>query len=194
MIDIKNEYSQKHREDVIDTLKLRARERRVLYGLIIILLLTVSYENGGGIFSLLVSGDYATPTLGNRRKLTIKPEIMKTLARELEPLPGIYPQYAIRLKKDAGLVADAVQMASTPELAERAVEASREAVLHLYEFTSHPVITRTKNLEALEKELFLVAKILQIKLVNKGNLPELSFKKAAPMVENTGERNLFDYN
>ncbi len=187
-------YAHKHREDVIDSLKVRARERRVLYGLLIILLLTVVYENGGNLFSGLIAGNFETAVLGSRKKLTIKPEVMKKIARAFAPLVQQYPQYATRLKHDATLVEDSIKLASTPELADKAVDASREAVVRLFSFTSHPVITRSKQLEELEKELLLAAKLLQIRLVARNDFPGISFKKTPAMGESTGQRNLFAYN
>ncbi len=192
MID--QNYTHKHREDVIDTLKLRARERRVLYGLIIILLLTVFYENGGDLFSSLITGNFETATLGSRKKLTIKPEVMKKISRAFAPVLPQYPQYAGRLKHDAALLEDAIKLASTPELAEKAVDSSRTAVLRLFEFTSHPVIGKSKQLEALEKELVQAAKLLQIKLTARNDYPGINFKKTPSMVESTGQRNLFSCN
>ncbi len=194
MIETNKDFALKHREDVIDTLKLRARERRVLYGLLVILLVTAIYENGGAIFSSLLGENCEVAALGERKSATIKPELLKRVSRALEPVITEYPQYAVRLESEYSSLLAAVKMASTPELAENTVNSSREVILSLFSFVSHPVVTRSKNIEALEKELNQAAKALQIKLLTKNEYPGFNFKKAAPVVEGDGQRNLFEFN
>lgn len=194
MIDIKKDFARKHREDVIDTLVLRARERRVLTGLLIILLLTLMYENGSAIFGGLLNENFAVATLGERKKITIRPDILKKIARSLDGIAGEYPQFSRRLGKDAADLNEAVQMAAVPELAEKAVDKSREVIHQINEFVSHPVIARNKKLEALEKELKQVAKLLQINLGREFEFRPVTFKKAAPAAESTGQRDLFAFN
>lgn len=194
MIDKRSDFAVKHREDVIDTLRLRAREKRVLYGLLIILLLTLVYENGGSIIDSLVSESFETAQLGEVKRLSVKPESLKKLVRSLKPVIKEYPQYAGRLNQDLSTAEMAIQMAARPEMSEQAVASTREMIARLFEFVSHPVINRNKSLDALEAELNGLAKFLQVKPGKSFVYTSLKFKKAAPAAEGQGNRNLFEFN
>lgn len=194
MIDKRGDFAVKHREDVIDTLRLRAREKRVLYGLLIILLLTLIYENGGSIIDSLVNESFETAQLGEVKRLTVKPESLKKLVRSLKPVIKEYPQYAGRLNQDLSTAEAAIQMAASPEMSEQAVAKSRELVTGLFAFVSHPVISRTKPLDALEAELQGLAKLLQLKPGKSFVYTSLKFKKMTPTAEGQGSRNLFEFN
>ena len=194
MIDKRGDFAVKHREDVIDTLRLRAREKRVLYGLLLILLLTIVYENGGGIIESLVNESFETAQLGEVKRFNVKPESLKKLARTLKPVIKEYPQYAGRLNQDLASAEAATQMAGKPEMSDQAVASSRELVARLFEFVSHPVISRNKSLDALEAELKGLAKFLQVKPDKAFIYTSLKFKKATPAAEGQGSRNLFEFN
>ena len=194
MIDKRSDFAVKHREDVIDTLRLRAREKRVLYGLLMILLLTLIYENGGSIIDSLVSENFETAELGEVKRLSVKPESIKKLVRSIKPVIKEYPQYAARLNQDLATAEAAAQMAASPEMAEQAVASTRELVLRLSEFVSHPVISHSKSLDALEAELNGLAKFLQVKPGKAFVYTSLKFKKAVPASEGQGSRNLFEFN
>ncbi len=194
MIDKRSDFAVKHREDVIDTLRLRAREKRVLYGLLMILLLTLIYENGGSIIDSLVSENFETAELGEVKRLSVKPESIKKLVRSIKPVIKEYPQYAVRLNQDLATAEAAAQMAASPEMAEQAVASTRELVLRLSEFVSHPVISHSKSLDALEAELNGLAKFLQVKPGKAFVYTSLKFKKAVPASEGQGSRNLFEFN
>ncbi len=194
MIDKRGDFAVKHREDVIDTLRLRAREKRVLYGLLLILLLTIIYENGGGIIESLVNESFETAQLGEVKRLSVKPESIKKLVRSLKPVIKEYPQYAGRLNQDLATAETTIQQAASPEMAEQAVASSRELVTRLFEFVSHPVISRNKSLDALEAELKGLAKLLQVKPGKAFIYTSLKFKKVAPAAEGQGSRNLFEFN
>lgn len=194
MIDKRGDFAVKHREDVIDTLRLRAREKRVLYGLLIILLLTVVYENGSSVIDSLVSESFETAQLGEVKRLSVKSESIKKLVRSLKPVIKEYPQYAVRLNQDLSTAEAAIQMAARPELSEQTVASTRELISRLFEFVSHPVITRSKSLDALEVELKGLAKLLQVKPGKAFVYTSLKFKKAVPAAEGQGSRNLFEFN
>ncbi len=194
MIDKRGDFAVKHREDVIDTLRLRAREKRVLYGLLIILLLTVVYENGSSVIDSLVSESFETAQLGEVKRLSVKPESIKKLVRSLKPVIKEYPQYAGRLNQDLSTAEAAILMAARPEQSEQAVAGVRELIIRLSEFVSHPVITRNKSLDALEVELKGLAKLLQVKSGKAFVYTSLKFKKTAPAAEGQGSRNLFEFN
>ncbi len=194
MIDNRGDFAVKHREDVIDTLRLRAREKRVLYGLLIILLLTLVYENGGSIIDSLVNESFETAQLGEVKRLSVKPESLKKLVRSLKPVIKEYPQYAGRLNQDLSTAEAAIQMTARPEMSEQAVASTRELIARLFEFVSHPVINRNKSLDALEAELNGLAKFLQVKTGKSFIYTSLKFKKAIPAAEGQGSRNLFEFN
>ncbi|HNS10919.1 MAG TPA: hypothetical protein PKN29_14550 [Candidatus Ozemobacteraceae bacterium] len=194
MIDNRGDFAVKHREDVIDTLRLRAREKRVLYGLLIILLLTLVYENGGSIIDSLVNESFETAQLGDVKRLSVKPESLKKLVRSLKPVIKEYPQYAGRLNQDLSTAEAAIQMTARPEMSEQAVASTRELIARLFEFVSHPVINRNKSLDALEAELNGLAKFLQVKTGKSFIYTSLKFKKTIPAAEGQGSRNLFEFN
>lgn len=194
MIETKKDFALKHREDVIDILHLRAKERRLFYGLLLILSLTLVYENGSSICAGLLTEKFATATLGERQKLTIKPEVLKKVARSLDALVEEYPQFANRLNLDVTTLQDAIKMSVIPEQSEQTIEKSRQVVRRLFEFVSHPGISRNKILEAMDKELKPIAKLLQINLVQEFEINPVSFKKTAAVVESNGQRNLFEFN
>jgi len=194
MIDKRGDFAVKHREDVIDTLRLRAREKRVLYGLLIILLLTLVYENGGSIIDSLVNESFETAQLGEVKRLSVKPESLKKLVRSLKPVIKEYPQYAGRLNQDLSTAEAAIQMTARPEMSEQAVASTRELIARLFEFVSHPVINRNKSLDALEAELNGLAKFLQVKTGKSFIYTSLKFKKTIPAAEGQGSRNLFEFN
>jgi len=194
MIDNRGDFAVKHREDVIDTLRLRAREKRVLYGLLIILLLTLVYENGGSIIDSLVNESFETAQLGEVKRLSVKPESLKKLVRSLKPVIKEYPQYAGRLNQDLSTAEAAIQMTARPEMSEQAVASTRELIARLFEFVSHPVINRNKSLDALEAELNGLAKFLQVKTGKSFIYTSLKFKKTIPAAEGQGSRNLFEFN
>ncbi len=194
MIDNRGDFAVKHREDVIDTLRLRAREKRVLYGLLIILLLTLVYENGGSIIDSLVNESFETAQLGDVKRLSVKPESLKKLVRSLKPVIKEYPQYAGRLNQDLSTAEAAIQMTARPEMSEQAVASTRELIARLFEFVSHPVINRNKSLDALETELNGLAKFLQVKPGKSFIYTSLKFKKSIPAAEGQGSRNLFEFN
>ncbi len=194
MIDNRGDFAVKHREDVIDTLRLRAREKRVLYGLLIILLLTLVYENGGSIIDSLVNESFETAQLGDVKRLSVKPESLKKLVRSLKPVIKEYPQYAGRLNQDLSTAEAAIQMTARPEMSEQAVASTRELIARLFEFVSHPVINRNKSLDALETELNGLAKFLQVKPGKSFIYTSLKFKKTIPAAEGQGSRNLFEFN
>jgi len=194
MIDNRGDFAVKHREDVIDTLRLRAREKRVLYGLLIILLLTLVYENGGSIIDSLVNESFETAQLGEVKRLSVKPESLKKLVRSLKPVIKEYPQYAGRLNQDLSTAEAAIQMTARPEMSEQAVASTRELIARLFEFVSHPVINRNKSLDALEAELNGLAKFLQVKPGKSFIYTSLKFKKSIPAAEGQGSRNLFEFN
>ncbi len=197
MIDKRSDFAVKHREDVIDTLRLRAREKRVLYGLLIILLLTIVYENGSSVIDSLIVEPVEIPQLRIAIRdimPKVKPESIKSLIRSLKPVVKEYPQYASRLNTDLAAAEAAVQMAENPELSTLTAAGTRELVLRLFEFVSHPVITRNKSLDALEAELKVLARLLKIKPDKAFVYTSLKFKKAAPAAEGQGSRNLFEFN
>jgi hypothetical protein len=87
------EFAKKHREDVIDTLQLRQKERRVLYALLAVFLLTVAYENSAVIVSTLLGGSHQPPELGVRRRPQLRADMLNRLDRALAETSEDYPQY-----------------------------------------------------------------------------------------------------
>lgn len=193
MTDEKKEFAFKHREDVIDTLRLRAGERRLLGFLLVILLLTVVYENGTVIFEHFCSGNFEIAALGERKKTVVKPESLKKLIKSLDLVAVDYPQFHARLSREKTIVNEAFQLAAAEETADKAVVTTGSALAGLYEFVSHPVVVRNKNLEALDKEIKQLAKALKISLCHEFELRPLNFKTNIPIAEADGQRNLFEF-
>ncbi len=194
MIDIKTNFVIKHREDVIDTLKVRAREKRVLYILLIIFALTMAYENSAAIFAFLLNDNFEIASLGEKKAATIKPEIFRGLEKSLQPLIDEYPQYARRLQLDAATLRTLIAKPVSPDTHEASMNTCRELLARFYEFAKHPVVTKGPKLVEFEKELLAVARLLKIKPDRELSFQKLDFGKTTAEAFENKHRNLFEFN
>ena len=71
----KVDFTLKHREDIIDTLRLRVREKRVLFGLLVILLCTLIYENSTLLTRYFYNSEFTVPALSKRKPALVNSEL-----------------------------------------------------------------------------------------------------------------------
>lgn len=193
MIEAKKEFIVKHREDVIDTLQLRAKERRVLYSLIVILFLTIAYENSNWLFARFFGDNFAAPAIGQRQKMILKTDSFLRLEKALSDVVEEYPQFWSHLRRQQQDLRDC--MALTAEVANNnAAMIKASAVLNsLHEFVSLPVIVRSPTLEALAKELLKLSKGMKFSLKTEFELKPVVFRLEAKPTGVVGQRNLFEF-
>jgi len=188
------EIARKHREDVIDTLQLRHKERRVLYTLLLILLLTLAYENSAFLYDRLIGAAHPLPELGQRKKAQLKQDMIKPLEKALVDASEDYPQYWARFSQNQKRLTDAAAMLIEDGMAEDALELVKLVVASMNEFSAHPVIKATKKLERLNTEMATIQRILKFKVDLEGVAPKpLVFTRDASVADDQSRRNLFEY-
>ncbi|PKL44131.1 MAG: hypothetical protein CVV42_19530 [Candidatus Riflebacteria bacterium HGW-Riflebacteria-2] len=186
--------AKKHREDVIDTLQLRHKERRVLYALLLIFLATVAYENSAFLYDSLIAASHPLPELGQRRKPQLKHDMIDRLARALVDVSEDFPQYWARFSQNQKLLADATKMLLEEGSAAAALANVEMVVASMKEFAEHPLIIPTKNIERLNTEISSLQRILKLKVDTATIAPKpLVFTKEAAASEDQRQRNLFEY-
>lgn len=190
MIEIKNQFIIKHREDVIDTLQLRQKERRVLLTLIAILFLTVVYENSSWLFSGMLGDAYVAPALGQRQKKGIESSNFMRLDQALDEIIVEYPQFRTHLLRQQQNLRQIMAEAGSDKAFLATIV---ELLNNLYEFVSLPVISPGKKLEVLAKELQHLSKLLNIQLKQDFAIKPIEFKTVEPIKKTVGTRNLFEY-
>ncbi|MBU1105631.1 MAG: hypothetical protein KKB51_03100 [Candidatus Riflebacteria bacterium] len=188
------EIAQKHREDVIDTLQLRSKERRVLYALLIFFICTVAYENSALIMSRLVGDSHPLPELGERRHQQLTPDQLKRLDRALAEASEGFPQYWARFADNQNRLAEAMTLLAEEGKADAAQEKLSLVVASMFEFATHPIIKSTKDLEKVVTELKSLRRTLKLKT----DIPELEIKPLSFVRETEAEssqprRDLFEY-
>ncbi|EKD82248.1 MAG: hypothetical protein ACD_39C01407G0004 [uncultured bacterium] len=195
MKDTRNvEFAKKHREDVIDTLQLRSKERRVLYTLLIILSITIAYENSALIFAHLIGDSHPVPELGERRKPQLKPDMLKRLDRALAEASEDFPQYWARFAENQKRLGEVAGLLAEEGGAVAAQEVLVRVVASMNEFATHPIIRPTKNLEKLNAEIASLQRILKFKTVAaEVELKPLEFVRETAAESSQRQRNLFEY-
>lgn len=188
------EIAKKHREDVIDTLQLRLKERRVFYALLIIFLLTVTYENSAFIYSQLLGGSHPTPELSARRKPQLKHDMLKRLDRALADASEDFPQYWARFAGNQKLLTEAGQLLAEEGDGSESLAKVSAVVASMNEFAAHPIIKSTKNLEKLLGEITSLQRILRLKGDEVAIMPRpLEFTRETGVGSDQRLRNLFQY-
>ena len=186
--------AKKHREDVIDTLQLRYKERRVLYGLLLILLVTVAYENSAFLYERLLGGSHPLPQLGERRPPQLRHDMLKQLDRALAEASEDFPQYWARFSMNQKRLANAAAMLAEEGMTDAALEQVVLVAASMNEFAAHPLIKPTKNLERLNSEIASIQRILKLKVDNsEAELKPLGFAKDSGAAGDRPVRDLFEY-
>lgn len=188
------EFAKKHREDVIDTLQLRLKERRVLYTLLLILCVTITYENSSVILSYLVGSSHQVPELGERKTPQLKPDMLKRLDRALAETSEDFPQYWARFAGNQKRLGEAAGLLAEEGGAGLALEKVNQVVVSMKEFAAHPIIKSTKSLEKLNAEMVSVQRILKLKAdTAEAELKPLVFVRESAAGGSQSNRNLFEY-
>jgi len=188
------EFARKHREDVIDTLQLRQKERRVLYGLLLILLMTVTYENSAFFYSALIENSHTLPELGTRRKPQLNHEMLQAVDRALVEAAEDYPQYWARFSDNQKRIDDATRLLSEDGGAGEALELVTKVAISMNEFATHPLIKPGKKIERLAAEIASLVRILKLDIDTAGaELKPLDFSRDAAAGSRQRKRNLFEY-
>jgi len=184
----------KHREDVIDTLQLRIKERRVLFSLIIVLLLTLAYENSSILTSALWGDDFSAPELGSRPKTIFKADMLDRFERPLAAALQAFPQYRSHFQT---IIDNMNSLKTSPISKSDANEKIHKFAAALNELITHPSLVGNKDLKTLEKELKQFIRILKISLPPGKVLKDISFNRNTPEKNSekttAPERNLFEY-
>lgn len=188
------EFAKKHREDVIDTLQLRLKERRVLYALLLIFLCTVAYENSNMIMAGLVGGSHPLPELGERKRPQLRADMLKRLDRALAEASEGFPQYWARFADNQKRLVEATMLLAEEGGTDAALEKLTLVTASMREFAAHPIIKTTVNLEKVMTELNSLQRMLKLKTA----APELAIKPLAFDRETVPEsfdrrRDLFEY-
>jgi hypothetical protein len=190
----KKEIAVKHREDVIDTLVLRAKERRVLFSLLLVLLITIGYENSSYIFSGLYGENYVAPALGTRQKNGVRKDMFLHLGRMLPKVIDEFPQFCAHLERQQRELNQLLTLIDEKNVSEDSIMKQVQLVLRgLQEFNNHPAVNRSKSVEALAKELQQLARLTKISLPAELEIKPLDFSSRSNMAEVAGGRNLFEY-
>jgi hypothetical protein len=189
----KIDFTIKHREDVIDTLRLRSKEKKVLLGLIVILLLTIAYENGGQVVSYFLSQNQAVPELGRSRKVVIKPDLIKDLIDKLKAVEPSFPQYRQTTGELKMRLNNALTLARTPDKKDEATNAAGEIAKKLWKFATNPMMPENKELEELEKSLALLQRRFKIVFSDEFAIVPFSLLKAESSQTTRIKRSLFVY-
>ncbi len=187
------EIAKKHREDVIDTLQLRHKERRVLYALLLIFLATVAYENSAFLYDRLLGVTHALPQLGERRKPQLRHDMLKQLDRALAEASEDFPQYWARFALNQKRLADAASMLAEDGMSAEALEQVVMVAASMNEFSAHPLIKPTKNLERVRSEIASIQRMLKLTIDASDEPKPLTFSKETGSVGNRPRRNLFEY-
>ncbi|HAE39887.1 MAG TPA: hypothetical protein DCG57_14855 [Candidatus Riflebacteria bacterium] len=188
------EFAKKHREDVIDTLQLRLKERRVLYALLLILCVTFAYENSNLLLSYVVGSAHPVPELGERRKPQLKADMLKRLDRALAETSEDYPQYWAVFSENQKLLGEAAGMLAEEGGADSALDRVARVVVSMKEFAAHPIIKPAKNLEKLNAEMASLQRVLKLNAdVAESELKPLLFVRESAVGGAQSKRNLFEY-
>lgn len=193
MIEAKKEFIVKHREDVIDTLQLRAKERKVLYSLIVILFITVVYENSSWLFAGLLGDNFVAPAIGQRQKMMLKTDSFLRLEKALNEVVEEYPQFWSHLRRQQQDLRDCMTLTAEVTNSSAAMLKATDLLNSLHEFVSLPVIVRSKKLETLAKELQMLSKGMKLSLKKEFELKPVVFRLETRPDSVVGQRNLFEF-
>lgn len=187
------DFAIKNREEVIDSLQLRAKEKQVLLALILILVSTIAYENGAFILNYFVSENFEVPTLGKRKNLLVKADVVKQMFRRIDGLKNVYPQFFALFESNEGKLNQALDLMADENTKEEASTMVVQVALDLWKFSTHPVLPKTDQIEELEKYLMKLQKRLKIDFRNEFVISEINFSRAESAGAAKIRRNLFDY-
>lgn len=190
----KIDFTVKHREDVIDILHARAKEKKVLLGLIIILVCTLGYENYDHISKLLFNYEFSVPELGDRKPPTIKPDMIKSLGRKLAPVEEAFPQFVQLFARFHGELDKAAALAEKEENRAQATYNTYMIAREMYRFANNPVLPDSKELKELRSALEKLQKKFKFDISSEDEIKTISFVGGERQSAQANiHRSLFDY-
>ncbi len=194
MMERKIDFTVKHREDVIDILHARAKEKKVLLGLIIILVCTLGYENYDYISKLLFNYEFSVPELGERKPPTIKPDMIKSLGRKLAPVEEAFPQFVQLFARFHEELDKAAALAEQEENRAQATYNTYMIAREMYRFASNPVLPDSKELKDLRNALEKLQKKFKFDISSEDEIKAISFVGGERQAAQANiHRSLFDY-
>lgn len=194
MMEKKMGLTVKHREDVIDILQVRAKEKKVLIGLIIILLCTLGYENSQALDKFFFSQDFSVPELGKRKAPLVKPDLLKNLGKSLKAVEQQFPQFVEIFSRFHHELNQAALLAEAEASRQQATYNTFMICREIYKFAFNPVLPESKELKELQKQLTQMQKKFKFDLKTDEAIRAVAFGDS----ENAGQRaniyrSLFDY-
>lgn len=189
----KAEFVIKHREDVIDTLMLRAKEKRVLYSLLIVLLMTMAYENNSWLLSSVFSENHNVPELGERRGYGINSQLFKPINNAIVHFSNEYPQFWANIERQKQQSRELMETLSDPAMKQQALQKAFVLLQEVKTFISHPALSQTKKLQEIDKEISRIARSLNYKFVENIDYKVVAFGQKTSLKDSSVPRNLFDF-
>ncbi len=190
----KIDFTVKHREDVIDILQVRVKEKKVLLGLIIILVCTLGYENYDYLSKLLFNYEFSVPELGERKPPTIKPDMIKALSRKLVPVEELFPQFVLLFSRFHDELDQAAALAEKEENRAQATYNTYMIAREMYRFANNPVLPESKELKELRNALEQLQKKFKFDIRSENEIKIISFVGGERQEAQANiHRSLFDY-
>lgn len=186
----KKDFYHKHREDIIETIQLRAKEKRVLLSLVLVFFVTLAYENSAGLTSWFWSDGFSAPELGSRPAITFKTDMIERFERPVALAQQEFPQYWAHfaaINRQIALLKSSAK--DNPQLGTELAT----FVKLVKEFLQHSSVAGNKKFAVLEREVTQLMRVLKIKIPEGGPLKEISFSRPASEKNSNNARNLFAF-
>jgi hypothetical protein len=184
-------YLGKNREDAFDIIALRAKELKILYGLLCVLLFTLAYEYGGVMLKEVMSETAEEAVVTGVSAKRYRLGDFRNLAKGLEGFQGEFPQFATRLNREKAQLDKIIANYSKTD-GKTLMQEGEIALRGLYSFVTHPAIEKNKLSKTFKTSVVRVAKTGGITFSTKLEITPLLFdKKVANSTD--GQRNIFEY-
>lgn len=194
MMERKIDFTLKHREDVIDILQVRAKEKKVLIGLLVVLCCTLVYENYAYLEKALFSYEFTVPELGQRKPALIKPDMIKNLSRRLEKVESQFPQFVGIFSRLQTELAKAEALAAEEGTRQQATYNAFMIAREMYKFAGNPVLPASKELDELRLSLEQLQKKFKFDLQGENEIKPVTFVGGEIEPQQADiKRSLFDY-
>ena len=185
----------KKRDDIIDTLQLRQKEKRVFYYLLVLLLIAVSYEFGAELTNSLFYEKQVQPQLGVRKYRTInkKPllKLIKTAKATAEEVPQFSPFFSKKIKEIEEIV---LFINNEPDNKTELEKKEKALLISLLRFLKHPIASEKKELFELKAIVERLLRVLKINPAIDFEIAELQFQKDFIVAkEAIATRNIFKF-
>jgi hypothetical protein len=185
----------KKRDDIIDTLQLRQKEKRVFYYLLVLLAIAVSYEFGAELTSSLFYEEQVQPQLGVRKYRTINKQpllkLIKTVKATAEDVPQFSPFFSKKVKEIEEIV---LFIAEKPDDKTSLEKKEKALLIGLLKFLKHPIAAEKKELTKLKTAVQRLLRVLKVNPSIDFEIAELKFQKDFIVAkEAIATRNIFEF-